>query len=133
MTTEHTRPTLTSPHMPIVLAVGCASAVLASVEAAARAFSCIVACDLELAAEYVAELRPCVLVVAAPLFDFDGPKFTALADDAQAALIVLDDDDELAADALEALLGGAVNRTRAMRPVWRKGRYSLMAERPADP
>ena len=29
MLTEHTRPTLTSPHMPIVLAVGCAPALLA--------------------------------------------------------------------------------------------------------
>lgn len=132
MMTEHTRPTLTSPHMPIVLAVGCASALLARVEAAARAFSSIVAYDLEQGPQFVAELRPCVLVVAASLFDFDVQKFTDLADDAQATLVVIDDDD-LAADALEARLGEAVNRTRARRPPWCTGRYSLVAERPADP
>jgi hypothetical protein len=133
MMTEHTRPTLTSPHMPIVLAVGCAPALLASVEAAARAFSSILACDLGQAPQYVADLRPCVVVVAASLFDFDGPKFVDLADDAQAALVVLDDDDAPAADALEAQLGDAVNRTRARRPPWREGRYSVVAERPLDP
>lgn len=132
MMTEHTRPTLTLPHMPIVLAVGCAPALLASVKAAARAFSSILACDLEQAPQHVADLRPCVLVVAASLFDFDGPKFTDLAGDAQATLVVLDDDEEPAADALEARLGEAVNRTRAMRPPWREGRYSVVAERSLD-
>ena len=73
-----------------------------------------------------------MLVGVASLFDFDGPKFTDLADDAQAALVVLDDDEEPAADALEARLGDAVNRTRAMRPPWREGRYSVVAERSPD-
>ncbi|MEP7120614.1 MAG: hypothetical protein ABJE95_06885 [Byssovorax sp.] len=132
MMTEHTRPTLTSPHLPIVLAVGCAPALLARVEAAAKAFSSILSCDLTSAHQLVADVRPCVLVVSASLFDFDGPKFTDLADDAQAALVVLEDD-EPPVDALEARLCDAVNRTRAMRPPWREGRYSVVAERQSAP
>jgi hypothetical protein len=133
MMTEHTRPTLTSPHMPIVLAVGCAPALAARVEAAGRGFSSILACDLASAPQLAADLRPCVLVVTASLFDFDGPKFTDLADDAQAALVVLDDTDEPADDTLEARLCDAVNRTRAMRPPWREGRYSVVTERQSVP
>ena len=132
MMTEHTRPTLTSPHLPIVLAVGCAPALIARVEAAARAFSSILACDLASAPRIAADVRPCVLVVTASLFDFDGPKFTDLADDAQAALVVLEDD-EPPVDALEARLCDAVNRSRATRPPWRQGRYSVVTERQVDP
>jgi hypothetical protein len=132
MMTEHTRPTLTSPHLPIVLAVGCAPALVARVEAAARAFSSILACDLASAPQLTADARPCVLVVTASLFDFDGPRFTDLADDAQAALVVLEDDEPLV-DALEARLCDAVNRTRARRPPWREGRYSVVAERQGVP
>src|SRR5438128_19285 len=72
MMTEHTRPTLTSPHMPIVLAVGCAPALLARVETAARGFSSILGCDLASAHQFTADLRPCVLVVTASLFDLGG-------------------------------------------------------------
>ncbi len=129
MMTEHTRPTLTSPHMPIVLAVGCAPALLARIEAAGRAFSSSIGCNLAMVPQYVADLRPCVLVVTTSLFEFDGPKFIDLADAAQAALMVLDDDDESPAVTLEARLGDAVNRTRALRPPWREGRYSVVAER----
>lgn len=132
MMTEHTRPTLTSPHMPIVLAVGCAPALFALVEAAGRAFSSILACDLGSAHQFAADLRPCVLVVTASLFAFDAPKFTDLAANAQAALIVLDDDAP-ASDTLEARLSDAVHRTRAMRPPWREGRYSVVTERQSVP
>jgi len=131
MTTEHTRPTLTSPHMPIVLAVGCAPALLARLETAGRAFSSILACDLASAPQFAANLRPCVLVVTASLFDFDGPKFTDLADDARAALVVLDDEPPV--DALEARLCDAVNRARATRSTGREGRYSVVAERESAP
>ena len=135
MMTEHTRPTLTSPHLPIVLAVGCAPALIARVEAAARAFSSILACDLASAQQLAADARPCVIVVTASLFDFDGPRFTDFADDAQAALVVLEDDEPPvdALDALEARLCDAVNRTRAMRPPWREGRYSVVTERQSVP
>lgn len=132
MMTEHTRPTLTSPHLPIVLAVGCAPALIARLEAAARGFSSILACDLASAHQLAANARPCVIVVTASLFDFDGPRFTDFADDAQAALVVLEDD-EPPVDALEARLCDAVNRTRAMRPPWREGRYSVVAERQSAP
>lgn len=130
MMTEHTRPTLTSPHMPIVLAIGCADALLTRVEAAGRAFSSILGCDLASAHQRVADLRPWVLVVTASLFDFDAPKFTGLAEGAQTALVVLDDD-EPPADALEALLSDAITRTRLTRPLWREGRYSVVAQRQA--
>lgn len=132
MTTEHTRPTLTSPHMPIVLAVGCAPALLARLETAGHAFSSILACDLASAPQFAANLRPCVLVVTASLFDFDGPKFTDLADDARAALVVIEDD-EPPVDALEARLCDAVNRARATRSTWCEGRYSVVAERESAP
>jgi hypothetical protein len=130
MMTEHTRPTLTSPHMPIVLAVGCSGSLLARVKAAGRAFSSILECDLVSAPQYAVDLRPCALVVTASLFDFDPPKFTDLAEAAQAALVVLESD-EPPADTLEARLSDAVNRTRAARPTWRKGSYSVVVERPA--
>src|SRR4051812_37204819 len=108
MMTEHTRPTLTSPHMPIVLAVGCAPALRARLAATASAFSSFLACELGQAPAYMTDLRPYVLVVGSSVFEFDGPKFTDLVDDAHATLVVLDDDDELAADALEARLCDAV-------------------------
>jgi hypothetical protein len=129
MMTEHTRPTLTSPHMPIVLTVGCSEALLARVKAAGRAFSSIVECDLASAPQHMVDLRPCVLLVTASLFEFDAPKFTDLAEAAQAALVVLDTD-EPPADTLEALLSDAVNRTRATRPTGRTGSYSVVAQRP---
>ena len=132
MMTEHTRPTLTSPHLPIVLAVGCAPALIARLEAAARAFSSILACDLASAQQLAANARPCVIVVTASLFDFDGPRFADFADDAQAALVVLEDD-EPPVDTLEARLCDAVNRSRAMRPPWREGRYSVVTERQSVP
>jgi hypothetical protein len=118
--------------MPIVLAVGCAPTILARVEAAGRAFSSILACDLASANQLAVDVRPCVIVVTASLFEFDGPKFTDLADDAQAALVVVDDD-EAPVDALEARLCDAVNRTRATRPTRREGRYSVVAERESVP
>jgi hypothetical protein len=128
--TQHTRPTLTLPHMPIVLAIGCAEPLLTLVKAAGRGFSSTLGCDLASAHQFVADLRPCVLVVTASLFDFDPPKFTTLAERAQAALVVLDDD-EPAADKLEALLSDAVTRARAARKTEGEGRYSVVADREA--
>lgn len=129
--TQHTRPTLTSPHLPIVLAIGCADPLLQRVKEAGRVFSSILGCDLASAHQFVSDLRPCVLVVTAPLFDFDPPKFTTLAEEARTALVVLDDDDESARDTLQALLSDAIARARAARPRGSAGGYSVVTDREA--
>ena len=128
--TQHTRPTLTSPHLPIVLAIGCADPLLQRVKEAGRAFSSILGCDLASAHQFVTDLRPCVLVVTASLFDFDPPKFTTLAAEARAALVVLDDD-ESTKDTLEASLSDAITRARAARPRGSAGGYSVVTDREA--
>ena len=128
--TQHTRPTLTSPHLPIVLAIGFADPLLQRVKEAGRAFSSILGCDLASAHQFVTDLRPCVLVVTASLFDFDPPKFTTLAEEARAALVVLDDD-ESTKDTLEASLSDAITRARAARPRGSAGGYSVVTDREA--
>lgn len=130
MMTQHTRPTLTSPHLPIVLAIGCADPLLQRMKEAGRAFSSILGCDLASTHQFVSDLRPCVLVVTASLFDFDPPKLTTLAEEARAALVVLDDD-EPAKDTLEALLSNAIARARAARPRGSAGGYSVVTDREA--
>ena len=95
---------------------------------AGRAFSSTLGCDLASAHQFVVDLRPCVLVVTASLFDFDPPKFTTLAESARSALVVLADD-EPAAALLEALLSDAVTRTRAEPTTRGEGRYSVVADR----
>ena len=128
--TLHTRPTLTSPHLPIVLAIGCADPLLQRVKEAGRAFSSILGCDLASAHQFVTDLRPCVLVVTSSLFDFDPPKFTTLAEEAQTTLVVLEDD-ESSKDTLEALLSDAIARARAARPRGSAGGYSVVTDREA--
>lgn len=126
--TQHTRPTLTSPHLPIVLTIGCSDPLLQRVKEAGRAFSSILGCELASAHQFVTDLRPCVLVVTASLFDFDPPKFTTLAEEARTALVVLDDD-EPARDTLQALLSDAIARARAARPRGSAGGYSVVTDR----
>ncbi|MEO5728109.1 MAG: hypothetical protein ABI134_02540 [Byssovorax sp.] len=128
MMTQHTRPTLTSPHLPIVLAIGCPDPLLQRMKDAGRAFSSILGCDLASAHQFVADLRPCVLVVTSSLFDFDPPNFTTLAEEARTALVVLDDD-ESAKDTLQALLSDAITRARAARPRGSAGGYSVVTDR----
>lgn len=126
--TQHTRPTLTSPHLPIVLAIGCPDPLLQRVKEAGRAFSSILGCDLASAHQFVNDLRPCVLVVTSSLFDFDPPKFTTLAEEARIALVVLDED-ESARDTLQALLSDAIARARTARPRGSAGGYSVVTDR----
>ena len=126
--TQHTRLTLTSPHLPIVLAIGCSDPLLQRVKEAGRAFSSILGCELASAHQFVTDLRPCVLVVTAPLFDFDPPKFTTLAEEARTALVVLDED-ESARDTPQALLSDAIARARAARPRASAGGYSVVTDR----
>ena len=130
MMKQQNRPTLTSPHLPIVLAIGCPDPLLARVMAAGRAFSSILGCDLASAHQFVTDLRPCVIVVTASLFDFDPPKFATLAEGDRTALVVLEDD-EPANDTLQALLADAITRARAAKPRGREGRYSVVADREA--
>ena len=65
---QHNRPTLTSPHLPIVLAIGCADPLLTRVQTAGRAFSSVLGCDLASAHQFVTDLRPSVIVVTASPF-----------------------------------------------------------------
>jgi hypothetical protein len=128
MMTAHTRPTLTSPHMPVVLALGCSGDLLERIRASASPFSAVTACDLAGAWEMIESCAPLVIIVTGSLFAFDPGKFVSIAQDARAQLVTLDEEDT-ALDALDAILSDAVSRARARRPPEREGRYSLVAQR----